>query len=196
LRTSSRRHGGRVDVAIDPNPPPTDPPVGPKAVWRAPKGATKAETSSRRPAPGVTTRCRPRSQRADPSTCPPRGRLSGRSLADEPLVGGGSGGKTPSPANRPSALGGSTLPGQMLLLRDHFRRRRRHDLRDATEIAPADALGWGSMVAQVVTAQARPTSLHAVASKRAAQRSPPGRSRVGRAAARGTETRASIVAMG
>lgn len=105
-----------------------------------PRGPPTTATGSRRPAAGVTTSCRPRSQYADLEDRLPSVRARSRSFGCGALAGGGSGGKTPSPLQKTHARSGSTLPGQMpSQSRDHHRRRRRRDLRDATASASADA---------------------------------------------------------
>jgi hypothetical protein len=154
-----------------------------------PGGATVAAVSSRQPALGVATSRRPRSQRADPSVCSPRGRLRGRSLEGAPGVSGGSGGKTPSPrqqsqrawrehAPRPDAVVSRPPPvspptRSLHCHREHVSRRARMEVHEDTRF---DAGGEASLA---------PRSRI----QRAAQRSPPGRSQAGRATApRPTDT--------
>ena len=129
-----------------------------------PREPPTTATGSRRPATGVTTSCRPRSQYADLEESLPSVRGRSRSFGCGALAGGGSGGKPPSPLQKTHAHGGSTLPGQMpSQSRDHHQRRRRRDLRDATASASADAPERVSMDDTRCGDGVRRTSLHSLA---------------------------------
>lgn len=129
-----------------------------------PREPPTTATGSRRPAAGVTTSCRPRSQYADLEESLPSVRGRSRSFGCGALAGGGSGGKTPSPLQKTHAHGGSTLPGQMpSQSRDHHQRRRRRDLRDATASASADAPERVSIDDTRCGDGVRRTSLHSLA---------------------------------